>query len=242
MSENTSLNIYQKLSQIRRSVAAIQKNKSGYGYKYVTEDEILAKVTAGMNKHNVSLVPGIVPNTMKVSPYSYKKVKGAKGGNTPIEETVNEILIDAEMTWTWVNDDNPDEVVIVPWMLVGQQSDAAQAFGSGLTYTTRYFLLKYFQVATTEDDPDNYRTKQKNAADADMNLLLATMIEEIGNVVQPILSENNADKTAALKKLMQSKITKNGKPSTDYRIIKDATLASEVLNLVRDFAEKNGGM
>lgn len=37
------MNIYQKLARIRKQVEVIQKNKSGYGYKYVSEDEILAK-------------------------------------------------------------------------------------------------------------------------------------------------------------------------------------------------------
>lgn len=39
------LNIYQKLAKIRKQVEVIQRNKSGYGYKYVSEDEILAKIS-----------------------------------------------------------------------------------------------------------------------------------------------------------------------------------------------------
>ena len=39
------MNIYQKLARIRKQVEVIQKNKSGYGYKYVSEDEILAKIS-----------------------------------------------------------------------------------------------------------------------------------------------------------------------------------------------------
>lgn len=65
---NTDLNLYEKLAKIRKSVGAIQKNKSGYGYKYTTEDEILARVTAGMDKYGVSLVPMIKSNTGKVVP------------------------------------------------------------------------------------------------------------------------------------------------------------------------------
>lgn len=30
------MNIYQKLARIRKQVEVIQKNKSGYGYKYVS--------------------------------------------------------------------------------------------------------------------------------------------------------------------------------------------------------------
>ena len=47
MSEQTA-NIYQKLAKVRKQVEVIRKNKSGYGYKYVTEDEILAKISVFM--------------------------------------------------------------------------------------------------------------------------------------------------------------------------------------------------
>ena len=39
------MNIYQKLARIRKQVEVIQKHKRGYGYTYVSEDEILAKVS-----------------------------------------------------------------------------------------------------------------------------------------------------------------------------------------------------
>lgn len=45
------MNIYQKLARIRKQVEVIQKNKSGYGYKYVSEDEILAKISVFMDKY-----------------------------------------------------------------------------------------------------------------------------------------------------------------------------------------------
>ena len=53
------MNIYQKLARIRKQVEVIQKNKSGYGYKYVSEDEILAKISVFMDKYGLSLIPNI---------------------------------------------------------------------------------------------------------------------------------------------------------------------------------------
>lgn len=70
-----SLNIYQKLAKVRKQVEVVQKNKSGYGYKYVTDDELLAKITAGMDRYGLTLIPSIVPNTISVNPYTYKKTK-----------------------------------------------------------------------------------------------------------------------------------------------------------------------
>ena len=144
------LNLYQKLAKIRKQVEVVQKNKSGYGYKYVTDDELLAKITVGMDKYGVSLVPNIVPGTLRVEPYTYKKTKREKqkdGTYATYEETVNEFTAVCDMSYVWVNNDNPEETVTVSWSMVGQQSDASQCLGSGLTYSMRYFLLKYFNVA-----------------------------------------------------------------------------------------------
>lgn len=70
MSEQTG-NIYQKLAKVRKQVEVIRKNKSGYGYKYVTEDEILAKISVFMDKYHLSLVPSIQSGTTRVEPYTY---------------------------------------------------------------------------------------------------------------------------------------------------------------------------
>lgn len=153
------LNIYQKLAKIRESVEVMQRNSKAYGYSYVSDVDLLAKISVGMKEYHVSLIPQIVPGTTVVDKYEYTKTKSGK------TEPVYEILTKAEMLFTWVNDDNPEEKIEIPWVLVGQQSDGSQAFGSGLTYSYRYFLLKYFGVATPNDDPDNWRSKQKAAED-----------------------------------------------------------------------------
>ena len=153
------LNIYQKLAKIREMVEVMQRNASGYGYKYVTDVDLLAKISVGMKEYGVSLIPQVVPNTGKVDQYQYTKIKKDKA------EPVYEIITSADLLFTWVNDEKPEERIEVPWWATGQQSDASQSFGSGLTYSYRYFLLKYFGVATPNDDPDNWRSKQKEAED-----------------------------------------------------------------------------
>ena len=62
------LNIYQKLSKIRKQVEVIQKNKAGYGYKYVSEDEILARISGLMDKYSLSLIPCVVRGSAAVEP------------------------------------------------------------------------------------------------------------------------------------------------------------------------------
>lgn len=168
--ERTEMNIHQKLLKIADAAGILQKTKSGYNYKYVPEEEIQAKVTAGMQKYGVMLYHSIVPGTLQVMPYTYQKTK---------DKTINEFIVHADTIYTWVNVDKPEETVEVPWVLVGQMEDASQAFGAAETYCNRYFLMKSLQLATSEADPDNYRSKQKEAENYDDEKVLAAAVKEV---------------------------------------------------------------
>lgn len=126
-------NLYQKLAKIRKMAEVIQKNKRGYNYKYTSIDEILARVTAGMEKYHVSLIPKFEQNTAVIAPNNYEKVKFTKDGRQYNEQVI-ETMAQAAVTYVWVNNDNPKETLEVPWYVVGSQQDPAQALGSGLTY------------------------------------------------------------------------------------------------------------
>jgi len=221
MSEE-KLNIYQKLAKIRKQVEVMKKDTKAYGYNYVKEEDILAKITAFMEKYDLSLIPGIVPGSTVVAPYNAKKTKVTKDGEI-YEENVNEVLVSADTTWTWVNNVNPEENIVVPWTMVGQQADASQSFGSGLTYSSRYFLLKYFNVSTSNDDPDNWRSKQKEAELAEDRAIAGGIISTFDAAIRKYLGDH-PDKSDDVKKYV-SKFVKNG----DYFSIKESRLASKLL-------------
>lgn len=228
-----TMNIYQKLAKIRKPVEVLQKNKSGYGYKYVTEDVILSKITGLMGKLGVSLVPNITKGTMKVEPYGYTKTKSTKNGDL-YEERVNEILVSCDMEWHWVNNENPEDRVVVPWAMVGQQSDASQAFGSGLSYASRYFMLKYFNVATSDDDPDNWRSAQKEAENAEDRAITEKIVEQIHQLVTSYLESHPEDKQAVVALVKKYARTKSGRASANYYDIEDPVVASKLLEDVTD--------
>ena len=161
MATTKDMTLHQKILKIADMAGVLQKSKSGYSYKYVPEEDIQAKVTAGLQKYGIMLYNSIVPGTLKVTPISYEKYDAKLKANKP----VNEVIVSADMTYTWVNADKPEERVETTWAFVGQMEDAAQAMGAGLTYANRYYLMKQLQLATTESDPDNYRSKQKEAED-----------------------------------------------------------------------------
>lgn len=227
-----TMNIYQKLAKIRKPVEILQKNKSGYGYKYVTEDVILSKITGLMDKLGVSLIPNINRGSLVVSPYHYSKTKSTKDGSI-YEESVNEVLVWCDMEWLWVNNDNPEDRVVVPWAMVGQQTDASQAFGSGLSYSSRYFMLKYFNVATSDDDPDNWRSAQKEAELQADKEIAERIVEQVHEIVTNHLNKNPDDKTDIVTIVKKYAKTSAGKASANYYDITDPIVAGRLLEEIK---------
>ena len=231
MPDEANLNLVQKLAKIREMVEVLRKNKSGFNYKYVTEDEILARVAAGMKKYGVSLQPSIVPGTLSVTPVSYTKTKNTKSGDQ-LKEEINETLVHVELTFTWVNCDDVNDTLVVPWALVGQQGDASQAFGSGLTYANRYFMLKFFQIATPDDDPDNWRSKKEEAEQEVEMAIVRPIITKIDDHVKAYLNanENEAGARKALIEVVKKYVKDGNKPTADYmNYLIDPTVAGELL-------------
>lgn len=221
--EKEKLNLVQKLAKIREISDAVTKSKSGYGYKYADITEILAKVTAGMKKYHVSLIPEIAPGTFKINHVHYDKIKTAKDG-TQLVDAVNEYLVDAEMTFRWIDEDNLGDFISVPWHLVGAQNDPSQAMGSALTYTTRYFLIEYFQIATPDNDVDAYRSKQKEAEELEEKTLTENLIGEFDSLIREYMVDNS-DKSEEIKDFIGKYIK-----GSNYTKIKDSKTAGRLLN------------
>ncbi len=222
-----SENIYQKLAKIRKLAEVLQRDKSGYGYTYVGIDSILAKVSTGMKQNKVSLIPQIVPGTFRVEPFEYVKTKYDKATKSTIDSKEMEMIVHADMIFKWVNDENPEEFIEIPWVLAGSQADPSQSLGSALTYCSRYFLLQYFQIAQPEDDPDSYRSKQREAEEAEARAITDEILKEVDNCAKEFVAEAK-DPEEAKKTLLEvtSKYVKGG----NYKRIDNPNLATKLLS------------
>lgn len=226
----SNLNIYQKLAKIQRTVDVIQKDKSGFNYRYVSDAELLPRINAEIDKYALTLYPQIVPGSTSTHPYTYEKTKKDK------TETINEFFVQADMVFIWVNNDNPEEKITVPWAMVGNQADSSQAFGSALTYCNRYFLLKYFHCATVEDDPDTIRSKQRaNQTKSELEITK----DEIDNIVQNVLavSPEERDNLGKLVTKYVDKRDANGNliSTTNYFTI---TKKAQAIGLLRELKKR----
>jgi len=134
--------------------------------------------------------------------------------------------------YRWVNDDNPDEYISVPWFVTGSMSDPAQAVGSGLTYTQRQFLQAYFQIAQTQDtDVDAYRSKQREAEVSEDRDIASKIIAKFDKILKIFLSDNPDKKEEVIQ--FVSRYAKKA----DYNKIKEPALASKLLD---DFVKTFG--
>lgn len=146
--EDKKKTLDQKLMELKKLVSIMKKDSEGHGYNYVSEESILLALNDKMIELGVKLTPRFVPGTLYSQVVNYQNAKG-----TP----KTDVLVRSELQFIW-KDIESGETEIVDWGLLGQQADGSQALGSGLTYANRYFLLKYFNVTTSDNDPDKIRS------------------------------------------------------------------------------------
>jgi hypothetical protein len=139
------MKIYEKLLTIQKRINGLGKDKATYNYKYVTGDKLLGEIKPMMNDLGLLLKQEVlsIENTRQ----DYSTSKGSK----------SEILSKIMMRFTWVDVESGEK----DENLFGAngQNDWDKGVGSALTYAERYFLLKYFHIATDEDDIDNDQRK-----------------------------------------------------------------------------------
>ncbi|MEF2965078.1 ERF family protein [Paenibacillus sp. M1] len=137
------LNLWQKLVKVREVAGGFSKDTKSYGYSYVSGNQVLSKIKDKMNELNLLLLP-----STQVGEHHTHAYKTAKG------KDALDFVVKGEMSYTWINGDNPTERETVTWAYYGQQDEISKAYGSALTYSERYYLLKSLGLPTDEDDPD----------------------------------------------------------------------------------------
>lgn len=147
------MSLYSKLLNIQKGVSGLGKDGSAYGYQYVTGSKLLREIRPLMDREGVLLKQEVlgIDNTRQ----DYQTKSGQK----------SEILSRVMMRFTWIDTETGEK----DENLFGAngQNDWEKGLGSALTYAERYFILKYFHIATDEDDIDNPARKAKEEAKAE---------------------------------------------------------------------------
>jgi len=157
--------LFTKLLDLQRAVVGMTKDKSGNSYQYVSGDKILSIVRPKMDELGLLLVPEVEESSFTREDYTLYD----KNGNP---KPKSEIFCTLKIKFTWIDTDTGDSLVC-HWASSGM-NNWDKGLGSALTYGERYFLLKFFHIATDKDDVDAPKTIEQ-----EMNL--QTIIGQINS-------------------------------------------------------------
>lgn len=152
--EIKEMNLWEKISQISGEVDAVFKDMqvggTSYGYKAVGVEQVITKVNDKMVKYGVV----IYPTNQKIEFKDEEVIK--KDGTVGINRVVN-----AEIEYTVVNIHKPDEKIVTFGFAQGLDS-GDKASGKANTYCYKYVLLRLFNIAVLNEDPDKTHSNDLN--------------------------------------------------------------------------------
>ena len=193
------MNIYQKLHKIQSAILGLGKDKKGNNYEYVTGNKVLSEIKPLMNDLGLLLKQEVI------SIDSVRQDYATRNGNK--SEINSKVMM--RFTWVDVETGEKDENLFG----ANGQNDWDKGVGSALTYGERYFLLKYFHIATDEDDIDNPDRKKEdpetikdNTAEISKLLESSKTLEELQSNYKS-LSESDQKKFAALTTAIKQKLS-----------------------------------
>lgn len=127
--------IYKKLLEIQKSINGLSKDSRGYNYDFVSGSKVLGYIKPLMNEQGLLLKQEIVDVV-----------------TTPAGEKENLFTVSLKFTWIDTETGETDENMFAAAGCIGKD----KGIGGALTYGERYFLLKFFHIATDKDDLDYY--------------------------------------------------------------------------------------
>ncbi|WP_436860419.1 ERF family protein [Staphylococcus caeli] len=151
----SELNLYQKIADVKANIDGFTKDTKGYNYNYVSGSQVLHRIRSKMIEHRLLLVPNTVNEEHFVEDVTRYSPKYKK------QVTTTEYTVKLSLVYTWINADKPEEKMELTFFAIGQQDDPAKALGTALTYSERYFLMKFFNIPTDEDDADAKEKQDK---------------------------------------------------------------------------------
>jgi len=179
------MSIYKKLHKIQSAILGLGKDKKGNNYEYVTGNKVLSEIKPLMNDLGLLLKQEVI------SIDNVRQDYATRNGNK------SEINSKVMMRFTWIDIETGEK----DENLFGAngQNDWDKGVGSALTYGERYFLLKFFHIATDEDDIDNPdRKKEEIEQPKDTTAEISKLLESsttLEQLQERYMSLSAADKT-----------------------------------------------
>lgn len=212
--EKQELNLFQKIADVKANIDGFTKDAKSYNYSYVSGSQVLHRIRNKMIENNLLLVP-------KTSEENYKQIDVTRFNKKAGREiATSEFIVEMKLTYVWINADKPEERFEVTFYAVGQQDDVSKAHGTALTYAERYFLMKFFNIPTDEDDAD---AKEKQEKYSKPN------VQKVGELKQDIFSFIDLMKERG-REITEEQVKKELN-ITDYTKLSNGQIANAIQNL-----------
>lgn len=138
-------NIYQRLNEVRKEIAYLQKDATVTGYKAITHDFVTSAVRPLLIKHGIITIP-------RQLSYEIRDTGKTTSKGVPFVAYIG------MYEFYFVNMDNPQDKVEVQ---VGAMSEdtADKGPGGAISYAMKYALLKVFNIETGETEESRHDQK-----------------------------------------------------------------------------------
>ena len=184
----------QKLLSIRKQIPSIGKDGKNehQKYEYVSSSKILGVLRKLMDEEGILLEPSI--HSARVTPVG------------------KQLLTELTMSMTWKDVKTLDKL-IYPWYAQGMDM-GEKGVGKALTYAEKYFLLKYFNIPTDQDDPDRGQKeeqtgKKKTDSLTDSSTVVLASDEQLEKIAGILMISECGKETAKTYLVDQGVITNN---------------------------------
>ncbi len=208
------LTLHQKLLKIRESVTSVNKDAKGSQYAYVSSANVLNSLRKNMDDNGVLLIPQIHSVNVR------EKTEEKQGGKFTIT-----YFTELKMTMTWVDVDNPTDKIVCEWYAQGVDIAGEKGVGKALTYGEKYFLLKFFNISTDSDDPDNQQHTKTHQQEEDEEPLSIMKLDE---ALLKITATINATDLENLRKLLNTY-----KWTTQEKLVLKGAIENHVTDLMK---------
>lgn len=221
------MNIYKKLLAIQTELKGLSKDKKSFNYDYVTGNKLLSFIKPIMNEQGLILKQEVTK--VETERVQYKTSKGVEK---------DEVLYKVWQKFTWIDIETGDKDENE--FFSSGMNEFEKGLGSALTYAERYFILKYFHIATDEDDIDNADRKAHEEKEEKERLekeekerlallekqkaeeiaLKGKIVKEINDFLESTLKENEdlLEKQERLLKHINHVLKKENKVITEFSL------------------------
>lgn len=187
------LNIYQKIQNVANDIMNLEKDmqvgKGTYGYKAVSDQQVILAVKEAEKKHGLVSIP-VKQKILESKEVKIEKTNGKEGINY-----VDRI----KMTIRIVNIEKPEEFIEVESHGLGLDS-GDKGLGKASTYARKYGLLNAYKIATGED-PDKNASKEDNSVSVDdMKVKVFNYLAKDNEYCQNVLTHFNVGEIGDLSK------------------------------------------